>query len=136
MENSVREENTQIKNAYRTLLRACKSFVTADEKRNIRKAFNIALEAHRGVRRKSGELYIFHPLSVAIICAKDIGLGTTSIICALLHDVVEDTEVTLEEIEAIFGNKVARIIDGLTKISGFIDQTQSIRGRKFPRKYF
>lgn len=124
-------ENTQIANAYRTLLRACKPFVTAEDRKLIRRAFNFALNAHQGARRKSGELYIFHPLAVATICAKEIGLGTTSIICSLLHDVVEDTEITLEDIEAIFGQKAARIIDGLTKISGFIGQTRSLQAENF-----
>ena len=86
----------------------------------ITKAFNFARQAHKGVRRLSGEPYIMHPISVAQIVCKEIGLGSTSICAALLHDVVEDTEYTTEDIENIFGAKVAQIVDGLTKISGGI----------------
>jgi len=126
-------ENKYIRNSYRSLLKACRPLINQEDKKVIRKAFNLALEAHKGQRRKSGELYIMHPISVAIICAKEIGLGATSVVCALLHDVVEDTEVSLEEIEAIFGNKIAKIIDGLTKIGGIIgvDATQSIQAENF-----
>ena len=128
-------ENKYIRGSYRTLLRACRPLINQHDKKIIRKAFNLALEAHKGQRRKSGELYIMHPISVAIICAKEIGLGATSVICALLHDVVEDTEVTLEEIEAIFGSKVAKIIDGLTKIGGIIgaDSNRSIQAENFKK---
>ena len=82
----------------------------------VRKAFHWALDEHKKTRRKSGEPYIYHPLEVATIVARDIGLGTTSIVSALLHDLVEDTSVTLQEVENAFGEKVAQIIDGLTKI--------------------
>ena len=84
----------------------------------IEKAFNFAKKAHEGVRRRSGEPYILHPLSVAVIVCKEMGLGSTSIVCSLLHDVVEDTEYTVEDIRALFGDKVAQIVEGLTKISG------------------
>lgn len=126
-------ENKYIRSSYRSLLKACRPLINQEDKKIIRKAFNLALEAHKGQRRKSGELYIMHPISVAIICAREIGLGATSVICALLHDVVEDTEVTLEEIEAIFGTKVAKIIDGLTKIGGIIgeDSNRSIQAENF-----
>ena len=128
-------ENKYIRSLYRSLLKACRPLINQEDKKVIRKAFNLALEAHKGQRRKSGELYIMHPISVAIICAKEIGLGATSVICALLHDVVEDTEVTLEEIEAIFGTKVAKIIDGLTKIGGMIgeDSNRSIQAENFKK---
>jgi GTP diphosphokinase / guanosine-3',5'-bis(diphosphate) 3'-diphosphatase len=128
-------ENKYIRTSYRSLLKACRPLINQEDKKIIRKAFNLALEAHKGQRRKSGELYIMHPVSVAIICAKEIGLGATSIICALLHDVVEDTEVTLEEIEEIFGVKVAKIIDGLTKIGGIIgeDSNRSIQAENFKK---
>lgn len=86
----------------------------------ITKAFNFARQAHRGVRRLSGEPYIMHPISVAQIACEEIGLGSTSICCALLHDVVEDTDYTVEDIRNIFGDKIAQIVDGLTKISGGI----------------
>ena len=110
-------ERKEILNRYKGLLRDCKLKTDASDKKIIRKAFNLAVEAHKEMRRKSGEPYIYHPIDVARIAAKDIGLGCTSIVCSLLHDVVEDTDYTLEDIERMFGNKVARIIDGLTKIS-------------------
>ena len=85
------------------------------------------------MRRKSGEPYIFHPLAVARICADEIGLGPTSIVCALLHDTVEDTNITLNDIESNFGNKVRNIIDGLTKISGEFDFTSSTQAENFKK---
>lgn len=90
------------------------------DKELIRKAFEVANEAHKNMRRQSGEPYIFHPLAVAQISAEEIGLGTTSIVCALLHDTVEDTEITLEDIRGMFGDKVAQIIDGLTKFLEYL----------------
>ena len=86
----------------------------------ITKAFNFARQAHKGVRRLSGEPYIMHPIAVAQIACSEVGLGSTSICAALLHDVVEDTDYTVEDIENIFGAKIAQIVDGLTKISGGI----------------
>ena len=86
----------------------------------ITKAFNFANQAHAGVKRRSGEPYIMHPIAVAEIVCKEIGLGSTSICAALLHDVVEDTEYTVEDIRNMFGDKIAQIVDGLTKISGGI----------------
>ena len=86
----------------------------------ITKAFNFARQAHKGVRRLAGEPYIMHPIAVAQIVCEEMGLGSTSIVSALLHDVVEDTDYTVEDIENIFGSKVAQIVDGLTKISGGI----------------
>jgi GTP diphosphokinase / guanosine-3',5'-bis(diphosphate) 3'-diphosphatase len=105
---------------YRNLLKVVRSRDKQDSKQ-IRKAFRLALDAHAGMRRKSGEPYILHPIEVAIIAAGEIGLGPTSVICALLHDVVEDTDYTLADIELQFGAKVAKIIDGLTKISGIFE---------------
>ena len=101
------------------------------DKKNIRKAFNLAVKAHENVRRKSGEPYILHPIAVAHICAKEIGLGTISIICALLHDVVEDTDYTIEDIEKLFGAKITSIINGLTKISDVFDQKVSLQAENF-----
>ena len=124
-------ERKEILNRYRGLLRDCSDKTDKEDKKRIRKAFNIAVEAHKDMRRKSGEPYIYHPIDVARIAAKEIGLGTTSIICALLHDVVEDTDYTLEDIERIFDTKVARIIDGLTKISDVYDQNVSIQAENF-----
>ena len=86
----------------------------------IGKAFNFARQAHKGVRRLSGEPYIMHPIAVAQIVCSEIGLGSTSICAALLHDVVEDTDFTVEDIENMFGPNIAQIVDGLTKISGGI----------------
>ena len=123
-------EKLDILNAYRGLLRVHRSR-NREDTRLIRKAFNVAVEAHKDMRRKSGEPYIFHPIAVARITAEEIGLGTTSIVCGLLHDTVEDTEITLEDIERMFGPKVAMIIDGLTKISGVFDQTSSLQAENF-----
>ena len=105
---------------------------TATKKR-IRKAFDVAHEAHKDVRRKSGEPYIFHPIAVARICAEEIGLGATSIICALLHDTVEDTELTIEDVKNLFGEKEAKIIEGLTKISGVVDANISLQAENFKK---
>jgi guanosine-3',5'-bis(diphosphate) 3'-pyrophosphohydrolase len=124
-------EKNEILKRYRTLLRACKSTLQKGDKALIRKAFDMALESHRDMRRKSGEPYIYHPIAVAQIAAEEIGLGTTSIVCALLHDVVEDTDVTLDDIEREFGKKVAKIIDGLTKISGVFDTNSSLQAENF-----
>jgi guanosine-3',5'-bis(diphosphate) 3'-pyrophosphohydrolase len=110
-----KEEKKLIQGAYRDLLRSIKS-MNDEDRVNIRKAYEMAVEAHSKQRRKSGEPYIFHPIAVAKICAEEIGLGPTAVICALLHDVVEDTEVTLEEIRAEFGVWIAKIVDGLTKL--------------------
>lgn len=123
-------ENKEIVNRYRQLLRVSKWSREKGDITEIRKAFDLALEAHRPMRRKSGEPYIYHPIAVARIAAEEIGLGTTSIVCALLHDVVEDTDITLEDIEEEFGPKVANIIDGLTKISGVFD-TNSPQAENF-----
>ncbi|MBK8845025.1 MAG: bifunctional (p)ppGpp synthetase/guanosine-3',5'-bis(diphosphate) 3'-pyrophosphohydrolase [Bacteroidetes bacterium] len=132
-ENLVNEghDKKEIIKQYRALLRACQPYVRHEEIKNIRKAFDLALDAHKDMRRRSGEPYILHPLAVAQIVAREIGLGATSIICALLHDTVEDTEITLTDIEKLFGKKVAVIIDGLTKISGVFDQTTSIQAENF-----
>ncbi len=115
-------EKKEILKRYRNLLKVCKPKSNRQDKLLIRKAFNLAVEAHKDMRRRSGEPYIYHPIEVATIAVGEIGLGTTSVICALLHDVVEDTDYTLSDIESMFGEKVSRIIDGLTKIEGFLDQ--------------
>jgi guanosine-3',5'-bis(diphosphate) 3'-pyrophosphohydrolase len=117
---------------YRVLLSALKPQLLKADRKLIRQAFELAMDAHKDTRRKSGEPYIFHPLAVAQIVASEIGLGPLAVVCALLHDVVEDTEISLDDIEKDFGNKAAEIIDGLTKISvlfdvkGFI-QAENIR---------
>ena len=127
----IEKENREILNKYRALLRACKDKTNTKDKKDIRKAFNLAMQAHKGVRRKSGEPFIYHPVAVAHIAAKEIGLGTTSIVCALMHDVVEDTDYSLEDIDRIFGSKVARIIDGLTKIEDMFDKSLSLQQENF-----
>ena len=98
-----------------------------------REIMNLVLEAHKKMRRKSGEPYILHPISVAQICVQEIGLGATSIIAALLHDVVEDTDLTLKFIEKKFGYNVARICDGLIKISGVFTPGSSIQSENFKK---
>ncbi len=127
----IEEERKEIIRRYRRLLRKAKPFLKDDDAKLIKKAFNTSVEAHKEMRRKSGEPYIYHPLAVAEICVEEIGLGTTSIVAALLHDVVEDTEIELEEIEKDFGPKVAKIIDGLTKISGVFDYGSSQQAENF-----
>ncbi len=127
----VEAEKKEILKRYRGLLRVCRRTLEKGDKLLIRKAFDIALEAHKNMRRKSGEPYIYHPIAVAHSCAEEIGLGTTSVVCALLHDVVEDTDLTLDDIRVAFGEKEAKIIDGLTKISGVFDQGSSQQAENF-----
>jgi guanosine-3',5'-bis(diphosphate) 3'-pyrophosphohydrolase len=110
------EEKLLIQRAYRRLLRSINVEIDDLDSQNIRKAYEMAVEAHSQQRRKSGEPYILHPIEVARICAEEIGLGPTAIISALLHDVVEDTDITLKEIHDIFGERIAKIVDGLTKL--------------------
>lgn len=125
------KEKKEILNQYRELLRHTVEKLNDDEKKFIRRAFDLALDAHKEMRRKSGEPYIYHPIAVARIVAEEIGLGAVSIACALLHDVVEDTDYTIADMEQLFGKKVATIIDGLTKISGIFDQDISIQAENF-----
>ena len=110
-------EKKEIAKQYKELLRISYQTLSQEDKKLIRSAFDIAVEAHKEQRRKSGEAYIFHPVSVAKIVAQEIGLDATSIAAALLHDVVEDSEIKLEDIERMMGNAVAKIVHGLTKIS-------------------
>ena len=110
------KERLEILRQYKRLIEVWHTRKNTEDKWLVRKAFRLAADAHKDMRRKSGEPFILHPISVAIIAAKEIGLGRTSIISALLHDTVEDTDLTLEDIERIFGDEVAKIIDGLTKI--------------------
>ena len=131
MEIDVEAEKKEILNRYKNLIKACKRRLEKGDKEIIRKAFEVAVESHKEMRRKSGEPYIYHPIAVAQICAEEIGLGTTAIVCALLHDTVEDTDMTLDDIKGMFGEKVTQIIDGLTKISGVFDQTSSIQAENF-----
>ncbi len=124
------KERTEILNAFRGLLRALKNR-TKEDNRIIRKAFDVAVDAHKYMRRKSGEPYIFHPIAVARICVDEMGLGATAVVCALLHDTVEDTHITLEDVEDLFGEKVRLIIDGLTKIPEVFDENASVQAENF-----
>ena len=114
---SIEEENKEITSRYKDLLKGTYEILSKDDKDLIRHAFDVAVEAHSEQRRKTGEPYIYHPIAVAKIVAYEIGLGATSIAAALLHDVVEDTHYTIEDIEQLFGETIARIVNGLTKIS-------------------
>lgn len=116
-EAAIEKENKDIARQYKELLRISYQTLTDEDKKLIRSAFDTAVDAHKDQRRKSGEAYIFHPIAVAKIVASEIGLDATSIAAALLHDVVEDTSYTLADLERLFGPTVARIVDGLTKIS-------------------
>ena len=124
-------ERQEILRQYRRLLRTAKPYLHGNDAKLIKKAFNQSLEAHKDMRRKSGEPYILHPLAVAQIAVEEIGLGTTSIVAALLHDVVEDTPTEIGDVERDFGPKVARIVDGLTKISGVFEQGTSEQAENF-----
>lgn len=130
------EEKREIINRYRRLLRKSKPVLKGNDAKLIKKAFTLALEAHKDMRRKSGEPFIFHPLSVAEICVEEIGLGTTAIIAALIHDVVEDTDIELADIERMFGKKIAKIVDGLTKVSGVFEYGTSQQAENFRKMLF
>src|SRR6478735_6455187 len=127
------QEKRLILREYRALLRSLKPKLKAGDKEHVRDAFEMAAEAHKTMRRKSGEPYILHPLAVSRICVEEIGLGVRSTICALLHDVVEDTDITLRDIEREFGSEIARIVDGLTKISNVIDVNASQQAENFKK---
>ncbi|MCB0634529.1 MAG: RelA/SpoT family protein [Saprospiraceae bacterium] len=111
-----KEEQERIESAYQDMIASIKSGMDEQDSKNIRDAYELAVEAHQEQRRKSGEPYVLHPIAVAKICASEIGLGPTAIAAALLHDVVEDTEVTQAEIEKRFGTRIGKIVDGLTKL--------------------
>ncbi|WP_144669635.1 RelA/SpoT family protein [Dokdonia sp. Hel_I_53] len=128
----IEAENKELTRQYKKLLRISYQTLSEDDKKMIRKAFEVAVDAHKSQRRKSGEAYIFHPLAVAQIVASEIGLDATSIASALLHDVVEDTDYTLSDLEQMFGETVARIVDGLTKISNLKkDRDVSLQAENF-----
>lgn len=131
-EAALEAEKKQLAKEYKELLKISYRTLTAADKKLIRSAFNVAVDAHKDQRRKSGEAYIFHPIAVAKIVASEIGLDATSIAAALLHDVVEDTEYTLADLEQLFGETVARIVDGLTKISKMpLDGDVSMQAENF-----
>ncbi|GAA4374461.1 bifunctional (p)ppGpp synthetase/guanosine-3',5'-bis(diphosphate) 3'-pyrophosphohydrolase [Hymenobacter koreensis] len=124
-------ERQEILRHYRRLLRTAKPYLKDGDAKLIKKAFNTSLDAHKDMRRKSGEPYILHPLAVAQIAVEEIGLGTTSIVAALLHDVVEDTNWEISDVEREFGPRVAQIVDGLTKISGVFEYGTSEQAENF-----
>ena len=127
------QERKEILRQYRALLRGLRPKLKRGDKELVRTAFEMAVEAHKTMRRKSGEPYILHPLAVAMICVEEIGLGVRSTICALLHDTVEDTDITLEDVEREFGSEIARIVDGLTKIANVIDANTSQQAENFKK---
>lgn len=131
-EIDLEQENKAIAREYKELLRISYQTLTEEDKKLIRKAFDVAVDAHKDQRRKSGEAYIFHPIAVAKIVASEIGLGATSIAAALMHDVVEDTDITIQDIEKMFNPKIAQIVDGLTKIAKVkTDQEISMQAENF-----
>lgn len=129
---NLEEENKEIAKRYKDLLKGTYQALSKEDKKLIRSAFDLAVDAHSEQRRKTGEPYIYHPIAVAKIVAYEIGLGASSIAAALLHDVVEDTNYTVEDIERIFGEKIARVVSGLTKISRLNnEQDVSIQAENF-----
>ena len=124
-------DDVLVEQHFEDMLANCRKSLTDENKALIRKAFLFANEAHKDVRRKSGEPYILHPIAVARIATAEIGLGTKSVIAALLHDVVEDTEYTVEDIANLFGEKVASIVDGLTKLSEVSEGSSSLQAENF-----
>lgn len=132
-EEAIEKENKAIAKAYKELLKVSYQTLTDDDKKLIRHAFEVAVDAHKDQRRKSGEAYIFHPIAVAKIVAQEIGMDATSIAAALLHDVVEDSpDYTIDDMEQLFGETVARIVDGLTKISSLKkDMDVSLQAENF-----
>jgi len=129
----IENEKKLISKEYRKLLRTLKNRLNPSSKKSLRHAFEMAVDAHSKTRRKSGELYIFHPIAVAQIVTEEIGLGVTSAICALLHDTVEDTDLTIDEIQISLGNEVAKIVEGLTKISHMIDTSSSMQVENYKK---
>jgi GTP pyrophosphokinase len=131
-ETEIEQENKAIAKEYKELLRISYQTLTPEDKKIIRKAFDVAVDAHKDQRRRSGEAYIFHPIAVAKIVAAEIGLGATAIAAALMHDVVEDSPITVHEIEKMFNPKIAQLVDGLTKIAKVkTDQEISMQAENF-----
>ena len=127
------EELIEVRKAFDSLLLSMKPKLNEEDPANLEKAYEMAVSAHKFQRRKTGEPYIFHPIEVARICFEEIGLGPTAVICALLHDVVEDTDLKLEDIKAGFGEKIAAIVDGLTKLDGSYNDTESPQAENFKK---
>ncbi|MEG0697000.1 RelA/SpoT family protein [Algoriella sp.] len=132
-EEQLEQENIEITRRYKEMLQNTYVTLSDEDKKLIRKAFDLAVDAHKDQRRKTGEPYIYHPIAVAKIVADEIGLGATSIAAALMHDVVEDTDYTVEDLEKLFGKKIAKIIDGLTKISVLNRQDLSIQSENYKK---
>ena len=128
-----KEEEIWIESQFDELIKVSKRLRSQDDIDLVRKAFDLANEAHSKMRRKSGEPYFTHPIAVAMIVASEIGLGVKSIVSALLHDVVEDTDYTLNDIETLFGPSIAGIVGGLTKIANILDKDASLQVENFRR---
>ncbi|HMS97545.1 MAG TPA: bifunctional (p)ppGpp synthetase/guanosine-3',5'-bis(diphosphate) 3'-pyrophosphohydrolase [Saprospiraceae bacterium] len=126
-------ELVEVRKAFDQLMQSMKSKLNDEDPANLERAYTMAVEAHKFQRRKTGEPYIFHPIEVARICFEEIGLGPTAVICALLHDVVEDTEMSLDDIKAAFGEKISLIVDGLTKLDGSYNDTESPQAENFKK---
>lgn len=131
VQQSEQSEDLYIKQQLEALINACPKCQSEENTKMIYKAFDIANEAHQGMRRRSGEPYIYHPLAVARICVEEIGLTTKGAVAALLHDVVEDTDLTIDDIKTMFGEKIATIVDGLTKLEGAFEQSGSQQAENF-----
>jgi guanosine-3',5'-bis(diphosphate) 3'-pyrophosphohydrolase len=127
------QEKKEIVRYYRALMRSLRPKLKKGDRELVRRSFEMAAEAHKTMRRKSGEPYILHPIAVAMICVEEIGLGVRSTICALLHDTVEDTDLALEDVEQEFGTEIAKIVDGLTKISTVMDTNTSQQAENFKK---
>lgn len=131
MAYDLEQENKEILSRYKDLISDTYRTLNEEQNKLIRSAFDVALDAHKDQRRKTGEPYIYHPIAVAKIVANEIGLGATSIACALLHDVIEDSEYTYEDLKKIFGEKIAIIVNGLTKISVMNQQNISVQSENY-----
>src|SRR6056297_1259465 len=125
------KEQKLVEQQFDQIINLCVRCRTKKDKELVRSAFDLAVKAHANMRRKSGEPYVLHPIAVAKIVAGEMELGVKSVICALLHDVVEDTDYTLQDIDDLFGRTVANIIDGLTKISHVLDKDASLQAENF-----
>lgn len=132
-EEQLEKENVEIARRYKEMLKNTYVSLSEEDKKLIRRAFDLAVDAHKDQRRKTGEPYIYHPIAVAKIVADEIGLGAVSIAAALMHDVVEDTDYTLDDIQKLFGKKIAKIIDGLTKIAVLNKQDVSIQSENYKK---
>lgn len=126
-------ELVEVRKAFDQLIQSMKSKLNDEDPANLERAYTMAVEAHKFQRRKTGEPYIFHPIEVARICFEEIGLGPTAVICALLHDVVEDTDMSLDDIKTAFGEKISLIVDGLTKLDGSYNDTESPQAENFKK---